>query len=47
MPNPGRTANKIVEAVLADFESGSALVDVAAITEIPWELQSNREPLGD
>ena len=47
MPNPGRTANKIVEAVLDDFESGSALVDVAAITEIPWELQSNREPLGD
>jgi hypothetical protein len=47
MPNPGKTANKIVEAVLADFESGSPLVDVAAITEIPWELQSNREPLGD
>jgi hypothetical protein len=47
MPNPGKTANKIVEAVLADFESGSTLVDVAAIIEIPWELQSNREPLGD
>jgi hypothetical protein len=47
MPNPGKTAQKILEAVLADFESGSELVDVAAITEIPWELQSNREPLGD
>jgi hypothetical protein len=47
MPNPGKTAEKIVEAVLADFASGSELVDVAAITEIPWELQSNREPLGD
>jgi hypothetical protein len=47
MPNPGKTANKIVEAVFADFESNGELVDVAAITEIPWELQSNREPLGD
>ena len=47
MPNPGKTAQKILEAVLAEFESSSPLVDVAAITEIPWELQSNREPLGD
>ena len=45
MPNPGRTANRIVEVVAADYEAGSGLVDVAAITEIPWELQSNREPL--
>jgi hypothetical protein len=45
MPNPGRTANRIVEVVAADYEAGSALVDVAAITEVPWELQSNREPL--
>jgi hypothetical protein len=47
MPNPGKTAQKILEAVLADFASGSELVDVAAITEIPWELQSNREPQQD
>ena len=45
MPNPGRTAHRIVEVVAADHESGSALVDLDAITEIPWELQSNREPL--
>jgi hypothetical protein len=45
LPNPGRTANRIVEVVAADFESGSPLVDVASLTEIPWELQSNREPL--
>ena len=45
MPNPGRTANRIVEVVAADYEAGSALVDVAAITEIAWELQSNREPM--
>ena len=45
VPNPGRTAHRIVEVVAADFEAGSALVDVAAITEIAWELQSNREPM--
>jgi hypothetical protein len=45
VPNLGRTANRIVEVVAADFEAGSGLVDVAAVTEIPWELQSNREPL--
>ena len=45
VPNPGRTAHRIVEVVAADFEAGSPLVDVAAVTEIPWELQSNREPL--
>jgi hypothetical protein len=45
LPNPGRTANRIVEVVAADFESGSPLVDVASLTEVPWELQSNREPL--
>lgn len=45
LPNPGRTAHRIVEVVAADFEAGSQLVDVAAITEVPWELQSNREPL--
>ena len=45
VPNPGRTANRIVEVVAADFEAGSSLVDVATITEIPWELQSNREPM--
>lgn len=45
MPNPGKTAEKIVEHVVSDFESKSSLVDVAAITETPWELQSNREPL--
>jgi hypothetical protein len=45
LPNPGRTANRIVEVVVADFESGSGLVDIASLTETPWELQSNREPL--
>ena len=45
LPNPGRTANRIVEVVAADFESGSPLVDLASLTEVPWELQSNREPL--
>jgi len=45
MPNPGRTANRIVEVIAADAEAGNGLVDLTAITEIPWELQSNREPL--
>jgi hypothetical protein len=45
MPHPGRTANRIVEVVAADAEAGTGLVDVAAITETPWELQSNREPM--
>lgn len=45
LPNPGRTANRIVEVVAADFESGSTLVDASLITEVPWELKDNREPL--
>ena len=45
MPNPGRTANRIVEVVAADSEAGNGLVDLGAITEVPWELQSNREPM--
>jgi hypothetical protein len=45
LPNPGRTANRIVEVVAADFDSGSGLVDISAITEVPWELKENREPL--
>ena len=45
VPNPGRTANRIVEVIAADFEAGSGLVEVAAITEVPWELQPGREPL--
>jgi hypothetical protein len=45
MPHPGRTAHRIVEVVAADADAGTGLVDVAAITEIPWELQSNREPM--
>ena len=45
LPNPGRTAHRIVEVVAADFESGSTLVDASLITEVPWELKDNREPL--
>jgi hypothetical protein len=45
MPNPGRTANRIIEVVAADAEAGNGLVDLSAITEVPWELQSNREPM--
>jgi hypothetical protein len=45
LPNPGRTAHRIVEVVAADYESGSSLVDASLITEVPWELQANREPL--
>lgn len=45
MPNSGHTAGAIVEVVAADAEAGTGLVDVAEITEIPWELQSNREPM--
>lgn len=45
MPNPGRTANRIVEVVAADAEAGNGLVDLSAITEVAWELQSNREPM--
>ena len=45
LPNPGRTANRIVEVVAADFESGSPLVDTATLVDVPWELQANREPL--
>lgn len=45
MPNPGRTAHRIVEVVAADAEVGSGLFDLSAITEVPWELQSNREPM--
>jgi hypothetical protein len=45
LPNPGRTANRIVEVVAADFESGSTPVDASLITEVPWELKDNREPL--
>jgi hypothetical protein len=45
MPNPGRTAHRIVEVVAADFEAGSSLVDPASLVETPWELQANREPL--
>jgi hypothetical protein len=45
LPNPGRTANRIVEVVAADFEAGSGLVDASLITEVPWELKDNREPM--
>ena len=45
MPNPGRTAHRIVEVVAADYEAGSSLVDPASLVETPWELQANREPL--
>ncbi len=45
LPNPGRTAHRIVEVVAADFEAGSSLVDPASLVETPWELQANREPL--
>jgi hypothetical protein len=42
MPNAGQTAASIVEAVAQD---ASVLIDPAAVTEVPWELQPGREPL--
>jgi hypothetical protein len=43
-PYPGESAARIVEIVAADH---SALVDPAAVTEVPWERQPGREPLDD
>jgi hypothetical protein len=53
MPFAGEAAERIVATVVADFAgpdgkgSGSALIDPAAITDLPWELQAGREPLKD
>ena len=46
-PYPGKAAEQIVSAVLADFASESPLVDAAAITTVPWERREGREPLVD
>lgn len=42
MPNAGKTAARIVEAIAAD---SSELIDPETVTEVPWELQPGREPL--
>ena len=45
MPNPGRSAALIVDALLAHWATEPALVDPSRITDLAWELQPGREPL--
>lgn len=45
MPNPGHSAELIVDALLAHWASAPGLVDPSLITDIAWELQPGREPL--
>ncbi len=45
MPNPGRSAALIVDALLAHWASDPGLVDPSSITDVAWELQPGREPL--
>ncbi|MEY3537872.1 MAG: hypothetical protein RL645_686 [Actinomycetota bacterium] len=44
MPHPGQAANRIVEALLSHWAMKPGLVDAAAFSEVPWELQAGREP---
>ncbi|MDE2386811.1 MAG: hypothetical protein KGL77_03865 [Actinomycetales bacterium] len=44
MPHAGQAANRIVESVLSHWSQKPGLVDTTTITEVPWELQTGREP---
>jgi hypothetical protein len=46
-PNPGLVAQQVLRLVETDFASKTPLVNVASITQTPWEDMPGREPRTD
>lgn len=46
-PNPGQVAARVMRIIQSDFATKTPLVDLAAVTETPWEDMPGREPRTD